>query len=232
MADGIPITAGAGTTVATDDTGATGHVQLFKLAYSADGSPTLVPADANGLLVNTELTTADVDTGAGTDTRAVVGLVLAAAGGGQLAPGDATNGLKVQVATMPAAADTTDSISAAAQTGVLKSGLASVTVKKAKANVAASTTDSVLVAAVAGKKIRVISVRLHAGGTATNVTFNSKPAGAGVAISPTYACGANGGRSDSSPQGDFEFETAVGEELSVTTGAGSTVGVGVSYVEV
>lgn len=41
MADGIPITAGSGTTVATDDTGATGHVQLFKLAYSADGSPLL-----------------------------------------------------------------------------------------------------------------------------------------------------------------------------------------------
>lgn len=34
--------------------------------------------------VDTELTTADLDTGAGTDTRAVVGLVLAASGGGLL----------------------------------------------------------------------------------------------------------------------------------------------------
>lgn len=34
--------------------------------------------------VDTELTTADLDTGAGTDTRAVVGLVLAESGGGQL----------------------------------------------------------------------------------------------------------------------------------------------------
>lgn len=34
--------------------------------------------------VDTELTTADLDTGAGTDTRAVVGLVLAASGGGVL----------------------------------------------------------------------------------------------------------------------------------------------------
>ena len=42
MADGVPITAGSGTTIATDDTGATGHVQLVKLAYSADASATLI----------------------------------------------------------------------------------------------------------------------------------------------------------------------------------------------
>lgn len=46
MADGVAITAGAGTTIATDDTGATGHAQIVKLAISADGSPTLIPADA------------------------------------------------------------------------------------------------------------------------------------------------------------------------------------------
>lgn len=55
MADGVAITAGSGTTVATDDAGASGHVQLFKLAYSADGVATLVQCDANGVLVNTEL---------------------------------------------------------------------------------------------------------------------------------------------------------------------------------
>lgn len=38
----------------------------------------------NGVTVNTELTTADLDTGAGTDTRAVVGMVLAESGGGVL----------------------------------------------------------------------------------------------------------------------------------------------------
>lgn len=53
MADGVPITAGSGTTIATDDSGASGHVQLFKLAISADGSATLIPADAtNGLDVD------------------------------------------------------------------------------------------------------------------------------------------------------------------------------------
>lgn len=49
MADGVAITAGTGTTIATDDAGASGHVQLFKLAIATDGSATLIPADANGL---------------------------------------------------------------------------------------------------------------------------------------------------------------------------------------
>ncbi len=53
MADGTQITAGSGTTIATDDTGATGHVQLIKPAISADGSATLIPSDAaNGLDVD------------------------------------------------------------------------------------------------------------------------------------------------------------------------------------
>lgn len=53
MADGVAITAGAGTTIATDDTGASGHVQIVKLALSADGSATALTADnTNGLLVD------------------------------------------------------------------------------------------------------------------------------------------------------------------------------------
>ena len=49
--------------------------------------------------VDTELTTADLDTGAGTDTRAVVGLVGSASGGGALIPGSATDGLLVNLGT-------------------------------------------------------------------------------------------------------------------------------------
>lgn len=53
MADNVPITAGSGTNIATDQVAGTlEHVQLFKLAYSADGVRTLVPVDADGLLVN------------------------------------------------------------------------------------------------------------------------------------------------------------------------------------
>ncbi|NBV22521.1 MAG: hypothetical protein EB141_00225 [Verrucomicrobia bacterium] len=40
-----------GPVVATDDSG-TGHVQIVKLAYSADGSRTPITADTNGLKVN------------------------------------------------------------------------------------------------------------------------------------------------------------------------------------
>lgn len=53
MADGVPITAGSGTTILTDDCGAPGHAQVVKLAISTDGSGTLIPSDAtNGLAVD------------------------------------------------------------------------------------------------------------------------------------------------------------------------------------
>lgn len=184
MANNVPITAGAGTSIATLDVGGV-HFQKIILAY-ADGSA-LLGGDANGL---------DVD-----------------------------------VVRAPAAARTTDSIAAAHQTDAIMNGLTALTPKFAKANVAASGTDTAVVAAVTSKKIRVISFRLHAGSTATNITFNTKPAGAGTAISELFALGANGGRAEAfNPAG--HFETASGEGLSATTGAGSTTGVGVVYVEV
>lgn len=53
MADNVQITAGSGTTIATDDAGAGGHVQLVKLAIATDGSATAIPAEAtNGLDVD------------------------------------------------------------------------------------------------------------------------------------------------------------------------------------
>jgi hypothetical protein len=51
MADDVAITAGAGTSIATDDC-TSGHAQVVKLAYSANGDRTHIPADASGLLVN------------------------------------------------------------------------------------------------------------------------------------------------------------------------------------
>jgi hypothetical protein len=52
MADNVAITAGSGTSIATDDAGAGGHVQVVKLAISSDGSATVIPADAtDGLAV-------------------------------------------------------------------------------------------------------------------------------------------------------------------------------------
>jgi len=94
-----------------------------------------------------------------------------------------------------------------------------------KANIAASQTASSLVAAVTGKKIRVVALAMVTGGTATDVTFNS----ASTAISPLFANGANGGAVlPFNPVG--WFETVAGEALTVTTGAGSTTGFLISYV--
>lgn len=106
-----------------------------------------------------------------------------------------------------------------------------LTVKRAFANIAASITDGSVIAAVATKKLRILAVYAQCGATATNLTFNSKPAGAGAAISPTMQNGANGG--EVLPQNSYGwFETVAGEGLTVTTGTGSQTGVHVLYLEV
>lgn len=100
---------------------------------------------------------------------------------------------------------------------------------KAFANISASTTDGALVTAVTGKIVRVVAVSAVAGGTATNLTFNSKPAGSGTAISPLYANGANGGEVlPYNPRG--WFDTNVSEGLTATTGGGSTTGILINYI--
>lgn len=73
MADNVAITAGSGTNIATDEVTTTGeHVQLFKLAISADGSRTLIPGDAsNGLLVDVSRVTGQVQIGDGTNAVSV-----------------------------------------------------------------------------------------------------------------------------------------------------------------
>lgn len=101
--------------------------------------------------------------------------------------------------------------------------------KNAFDSIAASTTDSSLVAAVATKKIRVISFVINHGDTTpSSVTFNSKPAGSGVAIYPALKYPANGGTTSAEVPSGY-FETVAGEGLSVTTGAGSTTAVAVVY---
>lgn len=92
------------------------------------------------------------------------------------------------------------------------------------ANVAASQTQQILVSQLAATKICVISVAGVAGGTATNVTFNSST----TAISPLLANGANGG--EILPYHPLcWFSTNTNENLTVTTGAGSTTGLLVNY---
>jgi hypothetical protein len=85
VADTVDITAGTGTTIATDDAGAGGHVQIVKLALSADGSASPITADANGLEIQ----------GAGTAGTPAGGVVSVQGVGSGTA-------LAVSLATLPA----------------------------------------------------------------------------------------------------------------------------------
>lgn len=109
------------------------------------------------------------------------------------------------------------------------SNLASRGINGAFDSVAASQTDSILVAAVAGSKVRVLTFLVnHGDTTASAVTFNSKGSGAGTARTPALKGAANGVVGASSDRAGL-FDTLVGEGLSVTTGAGSTTGIMVTY---
>jgi len=71
MADGVQITAGSGTTVATDDAGAAGHVQIVKLAQSADGSATPMDSTNGALHVTNRESTPSFQTGSHSSTTTV-----------------------------------------------------------------------------------------------------------------------------------------------------------------
>lgn len=167
--------------------------------------------DASGNTVQL-LTDEVIDGTLGTGQKQLVGIVDATINGtNKLLVG--TNGA---AAVMPA----TDGIASA---GVLLAPL------RTFQNVASGQTDSVIVLATGGKKIRVLQVFALAGGSSTDLTFNSKPAGAGTAISPLMANDIRSGEVlPFSPIG--WFETNVGEGLTVTTSAGSTTGILVAYI--
>lgn len=89
--------------------------------------------------------------------------------------------------------------------------------KSAVASIASATTDGAVVTAVTGKKIRVHRLALTQGTSAAGITFNTKPGGAGSAISPTWVPAASSPFVlDYSPGW---FETNAGEGLTCTTGA-------------
>lgn len=101
-----------------------------------------------------------------------------------------------------------------------------LTIKRMPISVNASQSNSTLIAAVPTKKIRVIAISMTAGATATTVTLQSNA----TAIGPATALAINGGICyPPNPLG--WFETVAGEALKVTTGAGSTTGYQILYVE-
>jgi hypothetical protein len=129
---------------------------------------------------------------------------------------------------MGMANQTSDSIAASGSADFIIWGGIACQVEHTFKNVAASQTDSSLVTASAGYRVLVLSYQLMAGGTATDVTFNSKGSGAGTAISMLHACGSNSGIASGFASYGF-FKSNKSEALTVTTGAGSTVGIQVQY---
>ena len=194
--------------IVSADEAASGQVQRVKLTLSLDGSDTPVSASELGLLVDLSRPAREL----------LEGILLAARAltpdGGRLF------------------SKQTDSVAAALSTGSIMEGRRELIPQFAFANVAASTTDGMIVPALVNHKIRVLAFRLHAGATATNLTFNSKPdPAAGAAVTEQFQIGANSGRADGfDPLG--HFETVVSHGLAVTTGTGSTVGVGVKFIYV
>jgi hypothetical protein len=141
-----------------------------------------------------------------------------------------TDGIKKITDALPAGTNLLGGIAASAETGTVYQGTTARTPVSALANIAASQTDSSIVSALGGSnKIRVLALAMVAGATATNITFNTKPAGAGTAISPLFANAANGGAVlPFNPAG--WFTTGANEGLTATTGAGSTTGILVTYI--
>lgn len=111
-------------------------------------------------------------------------------------------------------------------TAFSKYAYGTVAAEHAKADVSASSTAEV-VAAVAGKKIRVLACAFVCGAVATDATFKS----GSTAISPIFQNAANAG-AVLPPNALGWFETAAGEALNLTTGAGSQTGVLVTYVTI
>ena len=99
-----------------------------------------------------------------------------------------------------------------------------------KATVAAAATDSVIQAAVAGKKIRVRAFSFFGGNSPTDIKFGSKVgAAATVDITPNFDNWSNtGGIWQYNPDG--WMTTEVGGALVATTGAGTDTGVLFSYI--
>lgn len=214
---------------------------------AVSGNPVLVAGKASAAAP----TSVDADGDAVTAWRLRNGaeaVVITAAGA--LVGGDATNGLDVDVTRLPALAAgtnnigdvdvltqpartrTTDTISVALATDAIMSSTTALTPKFA-AIAAASSGDNTLVAAVASKKIRVLSLMLVATG-AVSMYFTSAAGGTVIFGGSTnkIAIAANGGFSlPFSPVGWFE-NSSTNQALVLNLSGAVAVSGGLVYVEV
>lgn len=104
-------------------------------------------------------------------------------------------------------------------------------VKSGNGQYAAGAVDGNLVTAVTGKLILVLAAMLtNKGGVVTAVSFNTKPAGAGVAISPRLEIAADSNLIIPATQFGY-FQTGSGQGLTVSV-VGADVDVFVRYIEI
>lgn len=135
--------------------------------------------------------------------------------------------------SVPSAVDDGDRVQAfydtfGRQTVVIGSDLASSVFKTALIN-ATSSGNTEIVAAVAGKKIRVINYLVTNDATSTiRTNFQSST----TAISATHTLAARGGGHTRQAIQGWTFETVAGEALNLNLSASGTVGGDVGYVEV
>lgn len=255
MADGVELDAGTGgATVATDDAGAAGHVQIIKLAVSADGSAVVIPADeTNGLDVdvtrlpslpaganaigklaaNSGVDIGDVDVTSEPATAADAGSlpsVQKIVGGydgtnTQVLKTDADGILQVDN-NVPLAA-TVDTVTAKLATDKIHDGTTALTPKFAIID-AASSGDNTIVSAVNPKKLRVLSLFVVA---AAAVTVRFESGAGGTALTGQMVLAANGGFAlPFNPVG--WFETASNTLLNLELSGAVSVDGSLTYVEV
>ena len=147
---------------------------------------------------------------------------------GEALPAGTNNIGDVDVATQPARAATTDSITAKLATDALQNGLTAVTPKFAVIDAAASG-DNQIVAAVTGKKIRVLQYTLVCA-AATDIKWYSASS-SGTALSGLMSIVANSGISTAfSPVG--LFETVSGEALILNLSAANQTSGTIVYCEI
>lgn len=127
----------------------------------------------------------------------------------------------------PAATRTTHSIAVGLQTDAIMLSQTALTPKFFSATVSSAGTDVELIAAVTAKKLRILSLAIQCGSTATTITLESST----TTRKHKVPAGANGGQIlGFNPVG--WFETASGESLTATTTSGSATEITGTYVEV
>jgi hypothetical protein len=159
-----------GASTAANQSTAIGHLAAIETAIEGTltvATHAVTQSGSWSVTADTELTTADLDTGGGTDTRAVVGLVGSASGGGQLIPGSSTDGLLVNLGsnndvTVTGSVTVSGTVTANAGTNLNTSVLA----LESGGNLAAAATSlGLLDNAVAGNELQVDVVAALPAGT-------------------------------------------------------------------